>query len=111
MYICSFVLSSQALSVVPAGQVATAGQNDASLFAALATAAEQHMGGFIPQDLANTAWAFATASHQDAQVFAAFARAAELRLGDFNGQELTTTAWAFAKASQLDVQLFMALAR
>ena len=41
---------------------ATAGQNDASLFAALATATEQHMGGFIPQDFANTVWAIATLS-------------------------------------------------
>ena len=38
---------------------ATAGQSDASLFALLATAAEQRMGNFNSQDLADTAWAFA----------------------------------------------------
>ena len=40
---------------------ATASQSDASLFAALATAAEQRMGDFNPQALTNTAWAFVTA--------------------------------------------------
>ena len=40
----------------------TAAQNDAPLFAALATATQQHTGDFKPQDLANTAWAFATAA-------------------------------------------------
>ena len=49
------------LSVVPAGQVAMAGQKDASLFTALATAAQRRMADLNPQDLANTAWAFATA--------------------------------------------------
>ena len=43
----------------PAGQVATAGKQDALLFASLATAAKQRMTVFKPQNLANTAWAFA----------------------------------------------------
>ena len=73
----------QALSVVPAGQVATAAQSDAELFGALARAAELCLGDFKGQELANTAWVFATGSQQDAQLFAALARAAEPRLGDF----------------------------
>ena len=43
-----------------------------TLFAALAGAAEQHVGDFNPQDLANTAWAFATAGQPDEQLFMAF---------------------------------------
>ena len=53
---------SQALSVDPAGQVATSSQSDAQLFAALARAVEQHVSDFNMQDLANTAWVFATVS-------------------------------------------------
>ena len=40
---------------------ATAGQKDALMFSALATAAQRCMGDFNPQEFANTAWAFATA--------------------------------------------------
>ena len=58
--------SSQALSVDPAGQVATASQQDAQLFAALARAAELRLGDFNMQGLANTAWALATVSQADA---------------------------------------------
>ena len=87
------------LSVVPAGQVATASQPDAQLFAELARAAELRLGDFKVQELANTAWAFATASQQDAQLFAELARVAELHLGDFNVQALASIAWAFARAS------------
>ena len=73
-------------------------------------AAEQHMGGFIPQNLANAAWAFATAGQNDASLFAALATAAEQHMGGFIPQELANTAWAFATVGQLDVQLFTALA-
>ena len=38
---------------------ATAEQSDASLFRALARAAEQHRGDLRPQVLANIAWGFA----------------------------------------------------
>ena len=69
-----------------------AGQEDASLFAALSTAAEWRMGDFNPQELANTAWAFATAGQNDALLFAALATAAERRMGDFNVQNLANTA-------------------
>ena len=40
---------------------ATAGRNDALLYATLATAAERRMDNFNVQALANTAWAFAKA--------------------------------------------------
>ena len=53
---------SQALSVDPAGQVATTSQQDAQLFAALASAAKLRLGDFEVQYLANTAWAFATSN-------------------------------------------------
>ena len=66
----------RALSVVPAGQVATAGQKDASLFAALATAAQPCMGDFTSQALANMAWAFATAGQKNASLFAALSTSA-----------------------------------
>ena len=39
---------------------ATLGQADAQLFTALAREAEQHLGDFNPQELANTAFAFVT---------------------------------------------------
>ena len=63
-----------------------------TLFAALATAAEQHMGDFNEQSLANTAWAFATAGQNDALLLAALATAAERRMDDFKVQELANTA-------------------
>ena len=44
---------------------ATADQSDASLFTALATAAERRMSDFNSQELANAAWAFATSSQSD----------------------------------------------
>ena len=44
----------------------TVGQTDASLFAALATAAERRMSDFQLQNLANIAWAFATVGQTDA---------------------------------------------
>ena len=56
---------------------ATAGHKEASLFAALATAAERRMGVFNPQELANTAWAFATSGQRDVSLFAALATAAK----------------------------------
>ena len=62
------------------------------MFSALATAAERCMGGFNPQALANTAWAFAKAGQSDASFFAALATAAERRVGGFNPQNLASTA-------------------
>ena len=90
----------RAVSVIPARQVAAAGQQDASLFAALATAAERHMRDFNPQNLVNTAWAFATLRQKDALLFAALTTAAERCMGDLSPQELANTSWAFASAGQ-----------
>ena len=59
------------------------GRRDATVFAVLAPAAEQRMGDFKPQELANTAWAFATLGQADARLFAALATEAERRVGDF----------------------------
>jgi len=67
-------------------------QKDASLFGALAKAAERRLGDLNPQDLANTAWAFAMVDQKAASLFAALAAAAELHLGDFNPQDLVNTA-------------------
>ena len=64
-------------------KIAMAGQKDASMFAALAAAAQRRMGDFSPQSLANTAWAFATACQNDASLFTALTRAAERCMGDF----------------------------
>ena len=89
---------------------ATASQQDAQLFAALARAAELRLGDFKVQDLANTAWACATADQKDALLFAALAITAERRMYGFNLQDLANTAWAFATASQQVAQLFEALA-
>ena len=86
------MLMSQALSVVPAGQVATARQSDAQLFAALARMAEWRMCAFNAQELSNTAWAFATASQSDVELLAALARMVEWRLCAFNAQELSLKA-------------------
>ena len=63
-----------------------------TLFATLATAAEQHMGDFNVQELANTAWSFTTAGQNDALLFAALATAAEWCMGDFNVQSIANTA-------------------
>ena len=84
--------SSQALSVDPAGQVATASQKDAQPFAALARVAELRLGNFNVQGLANTAWAFATACQSDVLLFTALARAAVWHMGNFKAQALANTA-------------------
>ena len=62
----------------------------------LATAAQRRMDGFVPQALANTAWAFAKAGQKNELLFAALATAAQRRMDGFNLLELTNTAWAFA---------------
>ena len=55
--------------------LATAGEQDAPLFEALAREAERRLGDFSAQDLAMKAWAFATAGLHVAPLFAALARA------------------------------------
>ena len=87
---------SKALSVVPAWQVATVGEQDEHPFKVLARMAERHLKEFNVQGLANTAWAFATVGQKDEQLFKALAKMAERRLDEFNAQNLANTAWAFA---------------
>ena len=82
----------QALSVVPAGQVATVGHKDKQLFTALAFAAGRRMRDFNSQELANTAWAFAAVGHKDDLLFTTVAVAAERRIRDFKSQEIANTA-------------------
>ena len=89
--------------------VATASQQDAQLFAALARVAELHLGDFNVQHLANIAWAFAMAAQSDAELFRALARSAGQCVGDFHAQDLANTAWAFATLGQPDVKLFAVL--
>ena len=102
---------SQALSVVPAGQVATVGQQEEQLFKALAKMAERRVDQFNGQGLANTAWAFATVGLQEEQLFKALARIAERRLDQFKAQELVNTAWGFATVGHQEEQLFRAVAK
>ena len=96
----------QALSVVPAGQVATVSHKDERLFTALAAAAEWLMNDFNSQGLANTAWAFAKVRHRGERLFSTLAAAAEQRMRDFNSQDLANTAWAFATVGHKDEGLF-----
>ena len=74
------------------GAFATAGQHVASLFAALAKAAEWRTGDFKLQGLTNTAWAFAMADQVDASLFAAMAATADRRVVDFNPQNFANSA-------------------
>ncbi|MEC7214565.1 MAG: hypothetical protein VXW26_09145, partial [SAR324 cluster bacterium] len=80
---------------MPAGQVATVGQEDEQLFTVLTRMAEQRLDNFNAQELANTAWAFATVCQQDEQLFKALARMAERCLDTFNALGLANVAWAF----------------
>ena len=55
------------------------------------------LGGFNPQDLSTTAWAFATACHTAPEMFKTISAELLRRgLGSFNAQNITNTAWAFA---------------
>ena len=73
-------------------------------------AAEQRMGDFNSQGLANAAWAFATADQSDASMFAALATAAKQHMGDFNSQGLANVAWAFVAEGRNDGSLVAATA-
>ena len=90
-------LDAQALANIAYGAACSGmGKAHSALFAALAREAEQCLGQFNAQGLANTAWAFATAGQSDALLFEALAREVTRRLGEFNAQDLANTAWAFA---------------
>merc|ERR1712139_653423 len=49
----------------------------------------------MPQELANTAWAFATANHRDETLFAALARWGCHPVGELNAQHIQTAPCAF----------------
>ena len=69
----------------------------ADLIRALESRALVVQGGFTPQNIASTLWAFATLGHQpeDALVAGLTVRALEVQ-GDFNSQNIANTLWAFA---------------
>ena len=58
----------------------------------LARSVERRPSEFIPQEFANTAWAFATAKYRAEKLFAALSIAAERRLSEFNPQDVASTA-------------------
>ena len=72
---------------------ATGAQSEASLFRALARAAEQCMQSMTAQALANVAWALATLDQSSVPLFRSgvLARAAERLVNDFNAQLLGNT--------------------
>lgn len=82
-----------------------------ALFDALAAAAAPRAAEFIPQGLANVAWAYAKAGHVAPQLFDALAVAAIARVDDFLPQDLANFAWSYAKACHVDAKLFASLAR
>ena len=75
-----------------------ADQNDASLFAALATAAERCLGYFNSQNLANTAWAFAKICTIRPKLMQKFGEAAFLQKAQFNPEDLLRFLWAYEQA-------------
>merc|ERR1712216_823143 len=75
---------------------ATAGQSKASLFRALAKAAEPRVGDFGMQNLINTAWAFATVAQPNA-----WARVAEQWIHVFDAQDLRVALWAVSRCESL----------
>ena len=58
-----------------------------AFFAICARAAERGLSEFIPQEVANTAWAFAKVKYGYEKVFAALATAAKRWLSEFNPQD------------------------
>ena len=67
----------------------------------MARVAEQRLGKFNAQELANTVWAFVTVDQQDEQLFKAVAKMAERRLDHFIAQDLANTAWALTDSAAL----------
>ena len=65
-----------------------AGQKDALLFAALASASEQRMGDFNPQNIANTAWAFPTGGIRAPELMHKVSAAAFLLIEQFDSVDL-----------------------
>ena len=60
------------------------------VWAALPEAVRRRLGGFNPQELSNTAWAFATAGHEATELFSTIsAEAVRRRLSGFTEQHLS----------------------
>ena len=83
----------------------TANQLDVPLFATMGRVAEQSIGAFNAQKLANMAWAFAKADELDVPLYVTMGRAAERCIGVFNMQDFANTVWAFAVAGELAASL------
>ena len=81
-----------------------------NVWTALPGVTRRGLGGFNPQDLSNTAWAFAKAGISALDLFEAIsAEALRHGLGGFNPQNLSNTAWAFATAGISAHDLFEAI--
>ena len=72
-------------------------------FARLASSAEQKVGDFSAQEIAQVAWAFANANSVQGRLFSSLAAAAERFLEDFNDEELDNAEWAFSRAGQENI--------
>ena len=83
----------------------------ARILGPLARAATPCLGGFTPQELASTAWAFATAGVADAPFLDAIAAEATARAGTFSARQLANLAWAYAKTRSDAPALFNAIGR
>jgi len=81
------------------------------LWKKLEGAALQCRSEFMPQELANMAWAFARAGHASDSLMDAIAEESAERLDDFKPQELANTAWAFATAGHAAPALFHAIGK
>ena len=72
-----------------------------------AEAVRRRLGGFNPQELSNTAWAFAQAGRASPELFAVIsAEVVRRELGDFGAQALANTVCAFAKTGCTSPELF-----
>lgn len=87
-----------------------AGSECARLLQAIAAEAEPRLPEFIPQGLANTAWAFATAGVRAEGFFDSLGAEAAPRLHAFKPQEVANLAWAYATAGVPAERLFDAIA-
>ena len=74
-----------------------AGQSAASLFGALARAAQRRVCNFNPQGLLNIAWAFASVCQSNPSLSMALIRAAEQCTSDFHEHNLHMAMWALSR--------------
>lgn len=83
--------------------------NNRELFRSIARATALKLHHFVPQNLANLAWAFATLVVEDPTVFAAIADEATAKVREFTPHGLANLAWAFATLRLANPPLFYAL--